>query len=119
MLILFELLFNIYMYVFAYSYYPLTFSDSEGSEDEFDHEKNKNLLMDKPGKVEGTLFEVERENRLRLQVRTAFLMHIHMDANFHELPNLEGLACQAHLPALMISLCASNSLPFELSLTQI
>ncbi|XXG40173.1 hypothetical protein AAC387_Pa01g0957 [Persea americana] len=45
----------------------LDWSDSEGSEDEFDHEKNKNLLMDKPGKVEGTLFEVERENRLRLQ----------------------------------------------------
>ncbi|RWR79155.1 protein GLE1 [Cinnamomum micranthum f. kanehirae] len=43
------------------------FFDSEGSEDEFDHEKTGNLLMDKPGKVEGTLFEVERENRLRLQ----------------------------------------------------
>lgn len=107
------------MYVFAYSHYLRTFSDSEGSEDEFDLEKTGNLLMDKPGKVEGTLFEVERENRLRLQVRTAFLMHIHMDANFHELPNLEGLACRAHLPPLMINLCASNSLPFELSPTQI
>lgn len=68
--------------MFAFSNRSFCFSDSEESEEEFDLETSENPLMYKPGNVEGILFEVERENRLRVQVHTAFSICIHSYVNF-------------------------------------